>query len=112
MSFRAKISSFARNPGTACRPLLSIPQELGQPVRFDGSHKLLMLSHRPANARLNVLEHVLGYFKNQLSSDEKQEMLEIFDRYRNRFVPLSESRLHAYRPVLRSAGPSRKRFHN
>jgi len=37
---------------------------------------------------LNVLEHILGYFKNQLDPDEKQEMLEIFDRYRNAFVPL------------------------
>jgi uncharacterized protein YbgA (DUF1722 family)/uncharacterized protein YbbK (DUF523 family) len=37
---------------------------------------------------LNVIEHILGYFKNQLSSDEKQEMLEIFDRYRNAFLPL------------------------
>ena len=37
---------------------------------------------------LNVLEHILGYFKKQLSADEKQEMLEIFDRYRRGFVPL------------------------
>lgn len=37
---------------------------------------------------LNVIEHILGYFKKQLDPDEKQEMLEIFDRYRNAFVPL------------------------
>jgi uncharacterized protein YbgA (DUF1722 family) len=37
---------------------------------------------------VNVLEHILGYFKNLLNVDEKQEMLEIFDRYRNGFVPL------------------------
>jgi len=37
---------------------------------------------------LNVLEHILGYFKAQFSADEKQEMLEIFDRYRNEFLPL------------------------
>jgi uncharacterized protein YbgA (DUF1722 family)/uncharacterized protein YbbK (DUF523 family) len=36
----------------------------------------------------NVLEHILGYFKAQLSADEKQEMLDIFDRYRREFVPL------------------------
>ncbi len=95
-------------------------------VDFHTRHKLLMLSHSPANARLmgklvadgknmsiqavyaqyerllietlrmkstlkknlNVLEHILGYFKKQLNSDEKQEMLEIFDRYRNEFMPL------------------------
>jgi uncharacterized protein YbgA (DUF1722 family)/uncharacterized protein YbbK (DUF523 family) len=37
---------------------------------------------------MNVLEHILGYFKAQLSADEKQEVLEIFDRYRREFVPL------------------------
>jgi len=37
---------------------------------------------------MNVLDHILGYFKHQLSSDEKQEVLEIFDRYRREFVPL------------------------
>ena len=38
--------------------------------------------------QINVLMHVLGYFKKQLSADEKQEMLEIIERYRNGFVPL------------------------
>jgi uncharacterized protein YbgA (DUF1722 family)/uncharacterized protein YbbK (DUF523 family) len=37
---------------------------------------------------LNVLEHILGYFKQALSADEKQELLEIFDRYRRELVPL------------------------
>jgi uncharacterized protein YbgA (DUF1722 family)/uncharacterized protein YbbK (DUF523 family) len=37
---------------------------------------------------LNVLQHILGYFKQQLSGDEKQEMLEILERYRNEYVPL------------------------
>jgi uncharacterized protein YbgA (DUF1722 family)/uncharacterized protein YbbK (DUF523 family) len=95
-------------------------------VDFHTRHKLLVLSHSPAHAKLmgklvsegkqmpigeaytqyeglliaalrlkatvkknmNVLEHILGYFKGQLSADEKQEMLEIFDRYRREFVPL------------------------
>ena len=36
----------------------------------------------------NVLSHIMGYFKKQLSADEKQELLEVFDRYRSEFVPL------------------------
>jgi uncharacterized protein YbgA (DUF1722 family)/uncharacterized protein YbbK (DUF523 family) len=36
----------------------------------------------------NVLQHLMGYFKQQLSSDEKQELLEVFDNYRNELVPL------------------------
>ncbi len=36
----------------------------------------------------NVLLHLMGYFKKQLSADEKQEMLEIFERYSMGYVPL------------------------
>ena len=36
----------------------------------------------------NVLTHILGYFKKQLSADEKQELLEIIDLYRGASVPL------------------------
>ena len=37
---------------------------------------------------MNVLQHVMGYFKKQLSADEKQELLEVFDQYRSEYVPL------------------------
>lgn len=37
---------------------------------------------------MNVLQHLMGFFKQQLTSDEKQELLEIFDQYRNELVPL------------------------
>ena len=37
---------------------------------------------------VNVLQHLMGFFKQQLTSDEKQELLEIFDQYRNELVPL------------------------
>ncbi len=36
----------------------------------------------------NVLMHILGYFKKQLSADEKQEVLELIDAYRHAHVPL------------------------
>ncbi len=36
----------------------------------------------------NVLMHMMGYFKRQISPDEKTELLEIIDLYRNRMVPL------------------------
>jgi uncharacterized protein YbgA (DUF1722 family)/uncharacterized protein YbbK (DUF523 family) len=36
----------------------------------------------------NVLIHMAGYFKKDLSSDEKQELLEIIDLYRTGTVPL------------------------
>lgn len=37
---------------------------------------------------VNVLQHLLGYFKKQLSADEKQEMLQIIDAYHAGHVPL------------------------
>jgi uncharacterized protein YbgA (DUF1722 family)/uncharacterized protein YbbK (DUF523 family) len=36
----------------------------------------------------NVLQHLQGYFKKQLSADEKQELVEIIDAYRSGHVPL------------------------
>jgi uncharacterized protein YbgA (DUF1722 family) len=36
----------------------------------------------------SVLMHMMGYFKKQLTSDEKQELLEIIERYRKEYVPL------------------------
>lgn len=36
----------------------------------------------------NVLQHMMGYFKKDLTGDEKNELLDIFDRYRSGYVPL------------------------
>ena len=36
----------------------------------------------------NVLTHIMGYFKKQLSSDEKQEVLELIGNYRGGLLPL------------------------
>ncbi len=36
----------------------------------------------------NVLQHMMGYFKEQLSSDEKQELLEVIDHFRKESIPL------------------------
>lgn len=36
----------------------------------------------------NVLMHIMGYFKKELSSDEKAELLEVIGRYHDRLVPL------------------------
>lgn len=37
---------------------------------------------------INVLNHMMGYFKKDLSSDEKKELLDIFQEYRNENLPL------------------------
>ncbi|MGZ3570054.1 MAG: YbgA family protein [Thermodesulfobacteriota bacterium] len=36
----------------------------------------------------NVLMHMMGYFKEQLSSDEKEELLKVIDHYQEDHIPL------------------------
>jgi uncharacterized protein YbgA (DUF1722 family)/uncharacterized protein YbbK (DUF523 family) len=36
----------------------------------------------------NVLMHILGYFKDRLTTEEKQELLDVIDLHRNGIVPL------------------------
>jgi len=36
----------------------------------------------------NVMQHMLGYFKKSLQAEEKQELLELMDHYRQALVPL------------------------
>lgn len=58
----------------------------------DDYQKLLMQAVRtlatPAK-HSNVLQHALGYFKQQLNGDEKHEMLELIEQYRQGYVPLA-----------------------
>jgi uncharacterized protein YbgA (DUF1722 family)/uncharacterized protein YbbK (DUF523 family) len=49
--------------------------------------KAMRLKTTPAK-NCNVLQHLLGYFKTQLSTDEKRELLEVIEHYRQGHVPL------------------------
>ena len=44
--------------------------------------------HATPKKNANVLMHIMGYFKKQLSAVEKAELLTIIDQYRNLLVPL------------------------
>jgi uncharacterized protein YbgA (DUF1722 family) len=35
-----------------------------------------------------VLQHLLGYLKTKLDSEDKQELIEIIERYRRGLIPL------------------------
>ena len=37
---------------------------------------------------VNVLQHMTGYFKKDLTADEKQELIEIIERYHEGLIPL------------------------
>jgi uncharacterized protein YbgA (DUF1722 family)/uncharacterized protein YbbK (DUF523 family) len=49
--------------------------------------ELLRLKTTPKK-NVNVLMHMMGYFKEQLTSDEKQELLEMIENYRKGHYPL------------------------
>lgn len=44
--------------------------------------------HASIPKNTNVLQHMLGYFKKTLDPDEKQELLEVIERYRRGMFPL------------------------
>jgi len=71
--------------------LVAAGKQMAPDVLYDAYERLfmaaLLLKTTPAK-HINVLQHILGYFKKQLSGDEKQEMLEILDNYRRGDVPL------------------------
>jgi uncharacterized protein YbgA (DUF1722 family)/uncharacterized protein YbbK (DUF523 family) len=45
-------------------------------------------AHASRKRHTNVLMHVMGFLKNKISSDDKQELIEIMDNYRHGKVPL------------------------
>jgi uncharacterized protein YbgA (DUF1722 family)/uncharacterized protein YbbK (DUF523 family) len=62
------------------------PEELYEEYQSLLMEALSFKSTRKKNA--NVLQHMTGYFKKDLSSDEKQELLEIIEQYRREYIPL------------------------
>jgi uncharacterized protein YbgA (DUF1722 family)/uncharacterized protein YbbK (DUF523 family) len=58
---------------------------------YDQYERLLMEAlalKTTVKKNIDVLQHAMGYFKKQLTTDEKQELLEVFDQYRRGFTPL------------------------
>lgn len=58
---------------------------------FSDYEKLLLkaLSYKTTSKKhINVLLHMMGYFKKSITPDEKAELLESIDQYRAEYVPL------------------------
>ena len=55
---------------------------------YIGKLMAALLTVAPLSKNTNVLQHVMGYFKEVLSKDEKEELLEVITNYRKGFVPL------------------------
>jgi uncharacterized protein YbgA (DUF1722 family)/uncharacterized protein YbbK (DUF523 family) len=90
---RHKLLCMARSPELLREMGRIVAATKAQPIRaVYGQYEevLLNLLKRKATIpkHVNVLEHTMGYFRKLLSSDEKQELLEVIQRYRSGFVPL------------------------
>jgi uncharacterized protein YbgA (DUF1722 family)/uncharacterized protein YbbK (DUF523 family) len=66
-------------------------KELGCPALYGAYEKLLLEALRlktTVSKNFNVLQHVMGYFRKQLTPDEKKELLDVMDHYKQSLVPL------------------------
>ncbi len=84
----------ASHSDSACRVLgrllAEAPHGAAAEVAARYEAGLLAALRRTATVRrhVNVLQHIMGYFKKLLSADEKQELLETIEHYREGLVPL------------------------
>ena len=90
---RHKLLLLAHSP-ELYREMGRLVARAGEPAAedlFDQYQQLLLkaLRLRPTPRKhVNVLMHILGYFKKHLSPEEKQEVLDIIENYRQGHVPL------------------------
>jgi uncharacterized protein YbgA (DUF1722 family)/uncharacterized protein YbbK (DUF523 family) len=71
--------------------LIAQLKEIPLPEVYERYQALLMEALRLKSTikkNVNVLLHVMGYFKKNLSPAEKEELLEIIDEYRKGYIPL------------------------
>jgi uncharacterized protein YbgA (DUF1722 family)/uncharacterized protein YbbK (DUF523 family) len=71
--------------------LVAHAKEYQLPDLYDTYEQLLMQAMRlktTIKKNVNVLLHIVGYFKKDLTPAEKQELIEIIEQYKKEFVPL------------------------
>ena len=56
--------------------------------RYEGLFMKALALHATVKKNTNVLMHIMGYFKRELSHAEKQELLGVIGQYHERLVPL------------------------
>ena len=90
---RNKLVLMAHSPKHLKRmgALVAGGKELGCGTLYGSYEKLLLEALRlksTVKKNYNVLQHIMGYFKKQLTPDEKQELLEVMDHYKQSLMPL------------------------
>jgi len=56
--------------------------------RYEALSMKALALNATVSKNCNVLQHIMGYFKNDLTSEEKSELLEVIEQYRHNLVPL------------------------
>lgn len=57
--------------------------------KYEAKFNLILKEYPNFKSIINVLNHIFGYFKKNLSNSEKQFFLDIIEKYRNNKIPLS-----------------------
>lgn len=76
---------------TALGRLVAGAKELSEAALYERYQTLLLQAlqkHSTVAKNTDVLMHMVGYFRKELTPDEKQELLELIGRYRAGLVPL------------------------
>jgi uncharacterized protein YbgA (DUF1722 family) len=71
--------------------LVARAKELDADALYDSYQQLLMEALKlraTLKKNANVLQHLMGYFKKDLTGDEKTELLEVIQQYRDGLIPL------------------------
>jgi uncharacterized protein YbgA (DUF1722 family) len=71
--------------------LVAHGKELAAPELFRRYEELLMQGlalHATTAKNTNVLQHIMGYFKKELTAAEKAELLEVIAQYHDHLLPL------------------------
>lgn len=64
---------------------LPLPELL---LRYEELFMKGLALHATFKKNTNVLQHLMGYFKRELTADEKQELLEVIGQYHDQLTPL------------------------
>jgi len=85
------IMSHSPKHNTLMGKLVARAREIPAKELYDDYVRLLMEALKlraTIKKNTNVLQHLMGYFKRQISADEKQELLELIDLYHRGHFPL------------------------
>ena len=90
---RHKLLIMAHSPkhNSSLGKLVAGAKQSSREELFSGYQTLLMEAVKlraTARKNTNVLQHLMGYFKKDLSADEKLELMEVIEQYHRGYVPL------------------------